>query len=219
MNNANNDANDDGNDGFYYHDAYQIYELLDNKNNNIIWVLPNIVTAIKDLFLRLPSEFKRTFLYGQTLIHKCYENPMPFSSKVSSNNVPSSNSIIDIVLEFYPEALQKEDDNGRLPIHYLLSPKSQWWQQQHYETTSIKDLLEQILILFPDSIVSTTSLRDGGQLPLHLVCQRTTTTTGDNDTNQLVDVIGFFCFLIISSCWLWNFDTNGCATAAAIGEE
>ncbi|OEU06434.1 hypothetical protein FRACYDRAFT_254449 [Fragilariopsis cylindrus CCMP1102] len=122
---------------------------------------------------------------------------MPFSSKVSSNNV-SSNSIIDIILEFYPEALQKEDDNGRLPIHYLLSPKSQWWQQQHYETTSIKDLLEQIIVLFPDSIVSTTSLRDGGQLPLHIVCQRT--TTGDNSTTQLVDAIDLLIHCYPDAC-------------------
>ena len=179
---------------YYYHDAYQIYELLDqNKNTNqIFFDLPNIVTAIKDLFIRSPFESRRTFLYGQTLLHKCYETPMPNVS-----------SIIDILLEFYPEALEKEDDNGRLPIHYLLSPKSSWWQhqlhqcqQQHRqdETTSIKDLLKQIILLFPDSLVSTTSLRDGGQLPLHIVCQRT------NTCSQSVEIIDFLIKCYPDAC-------------------
>jgi hypothetical protein len=239
MNNANNDANG-GNVGdnnsdiiyYYYHDAYQIYELLDNdknKNNNTgctVLIGPNNVNAIKDLFIRLPQESKRTFLYGQTLLHKCYET-MPllqqsqFETSFANNNDYDSHnrssndsdsdsdsaSIIDVLLEFYPDALKKEDDNGRLPIHYLLSPKSRWWQQQQRDTCSIKDLLEQIITIFPDSIVSTTS-RDG-QLPLHIVCQRTTTTgdantnsnsNSNSDNNQLFDVIDFLIKCYPDAC-------------------
>jgi hypothetical protein len=209
---------------YYYHDAYQIYELLDNdnsKNNNTgstVIIGPNNVNAIKDLFIRLPQESKRTFLYGQTLLHKCYKT-MPLSQFASfaadPHNSRSDSSIIDVLLEFYPDALRKEDDHGRLPIHYLLSPQSRWWQQQQQEqddttstTTSIKDLLEQIIIIFPDSIVSKTT--GDGRLPLHIVCQRTTTdtaTTGDTNsytntdiTNQLVDVIDYLIKCYPDSC-------------------
>ena len=129
----------------YYHDAYQIYELLDKSYQD-----PPDPDAMRELFNRKPSEAKREFLYGQTLLHKSFEF---FSHKAD---------VIDVLLRAYPKALEKEDDDGYLPIHRLLSGR---WGGNIKETTA------NIINAYPESLVSSTSV--GGELPLHIASKRT----------------------------------------------
>lgn len=129
----------------YYHDAYQIYELLDKS-----YQIPPDPDAMRDLFIRRPSEAKREFVYGQTLLHKSFEF---FSHKTD---------VIDVILEAYPQSLGKEDDHGYLPIHRLLSGR---WGSNITEMTS------KIINAFPDCLATPTS--KGGELPLHIASKRT----------------------------------------------
>jgi ankyrin repeat protein len=128
----------------YYHDAYQIFELLDKSYQS-----PPDANAMQDLFVRRPSEAKREFVYGQTLLHKAFEF---FSHKTD---------VIDVILEAYPQSLEKEDDFGYLPIHRLLSGR---WGDNISEMTS------KIINAFPDCLVTPTSM--DGELPLHIASKR-----------------------------------------------
>jgi ankyrin repeat protein len=127
----------------YYHDAYQIYEILDKSYQN-----PPDPDAMRDLFIRRPSEATREFVYGQTLLHKSFEF---FSHKTD---------VIDVILEAYPQSLEKEDDHGYLPIHRLLS--GQWGD-------NIKEMTSKIINAFPDCLVTSTST---GLTPLHIASKR-----------------------------------------------
>ncbi len=128
----------------YYHDAYQIYELLDKSHQ-----IPPDPAAMRDLFIRNPSEAKREFVYGQTLLHKSLEC---FSH---------TTDVIDVLLQAYPQAVTKIDDQGFLPIHRLMLGK---WGENITEMTS------KIINAFPDCLVTPTSM--GGELPLHLASKR-----------------------------------------------
>mmetsp|Transcript_12166 Transcript_12166/g.25780 ORF Transcript_12166/g.25780 Transcript_12166/m.25780 type:complete len:449 (-) Transcript_12166:1730-3076(-) len=129
----------------YYHDAYQIYEILDKS-----YQVPPDPDAMQELFVRRPSEAKRKFVYGQTLLHKAFDF---FSHKAD---------VIDVILEAYPQALETEDENGYLPMHRLLSGR---WGD------NIKEMTIKIMNAFPDSLLAPTSV--GGELPLHIASQRT----------------------------------------------
>lgn len=129
----------------YYHDAYQIYELLDKSHQ-----IPPSPDAMRDLFIRRPSEAKRKFLYGQTLLHKSLEC---FSHKTD---------LIDVLLDAYPQSVRKMDEQGYLPIHRLLLGK---WGENIAEMTS------KIMNAFPECLVTPTSM--GGELPLHIASKRT----------------------------------------------
>ena len=170
----------------YYHDVYEIYELLDNTtgggDDHHATTTTSLldVTAMQELFERRPMEVQRTtFVYGQTLFHKfCV-----------STYVSYRRDIGDLLLNRYPDALQKEDDNGLLPIHYLLSPKSRWYNNNSNNNNNskndnyVKEFLHKMLMAYPDSIVATTSI--GGQLPLHLLCQRTAREVENNNHNNI----------------------------------
>lgn len=129
----------------YYHDAYQIYELLDKS-----YEVPPNPDAMRDLFIRRPLEVKREFVYGKTLLHKSFEF---FSHKTD---------IIDVIIEAYPQSLKKKDDHGYLPIHRLLSGR---WGD------NIKEITSKIINAFPECLVTPTSM--GGELPLHIASKRT----------------------------------------------
>ncbi len=143
----------------HYHDSYQIYELLDKSYH-----VPPKSNAMRDLFFRRPSEAKRKFLYGQTLLHKCFEH---FSNE---------SSVIDVLLEAYPQAVRVADDHGYLPIHCLLTGK---WGE------TIVPMVSKLMNLFPDSLLTPTSV---GELPLHLAAKRT-------ETESVVEVVKLLlCF-------------------------
>mmetsp|Transcript_3204 Transcript_3204/g.8657 ORF Transcript_3204/g.8657 Transcript_3204/m.8657 type:complete len:445 (+) Transcript_3204:148-1482(+) len=131
--------------GTFYHDAYQIYELLDESHSNC----PDPV-AMRDLFLRKPLESKREFVYGRTLLHKALEF---FSHRAD---------VIDVILKAYPESAGKEDELGYLPMHHLLSGR---WGD------NISEMTLKILNAFPECLVTPTSM--GGELPLHIASKRT----------------------------------------------
>ena len=141
----------------FYHDAYQIYELLDKSYQD-----PPAPAAMRDLLNRRPSEARRIFVYGQTLLHKAFEF---FSHETE---------VIDILLEAYPRALEKEDDDGYLPIHRLLLGR---WG------CNIKEVMGKIVDAFPECLVTPTAT--GGELPLHIASKRT----------ERVDIIQYLlCF-------------------------
>ena len=129
----------------FYHDAYQIYELLDKSYSTS----PD-PGAMRDLFLRKPSEAKREFVYGQTLLHKSLEF---FSHRAD---------VIDVILEAYPESAGKEDGRGYLPLHILLSGR---WGD------NIREMTSKLISAFPECLVTPTSM--GGELPLHIASKRT----------------------------------------------
>lgn len=129
----------------YYHDAYQIFELLDKSYN-----MPPDPAAMMELFQRKPYEATKTFAYGQTLLHKSFE----FFS--------SHERVIDVLLGAYPEALKKEDDDGYLPIHRLLLGR---WGD------NIPEMVSKIVNAFPECLVTPTLT--GGELPLHIASKRT----------------------------------------------
>ena len=128
----------------HYHDSYQIYELLDKS-----YQTPPNPNAMRDLFFRRPSEAKRKFVYGQTLLHKCFEH---FSNE---------SRVIDVLLDAYPQSVKVGDDDGYLPIHRLLAGK---WGG------NIVEMVSKMMNLFPDSLLTPTSV---GELPLHLAAKRT----------------------------------------------
>ena len=128
----------------FYHDAYQIYELLDKS-----YQIPPDPDAMRDLFIRRPSEAKRKFVYGQTLLHKCFDF---FSHQTD---------VVDVLIEAYPESLKIEDDDGLLPIHHLLAGR---WGENIVEMTS------KLLGQYPESVVAATK---SGELPLHIASKRT----------------------------------------------
>jgi len=202
-NNVNNNSH------IYYHDAYQIYELLDNSTKyggyDDLGGLDS--RAMKELFIRLPFESKRKFLYGQTLLHKCFESlswtgtgtgTRTGTGAIAAAHTSAStqSDIVNVLLDVYPEAIRKEDENGYLPIHcLLLPPPTRTYTACATTTTSsssvtrynnsyhyIKELLPQICLAFPDSIAVKTKI--DGQLPLHIVCQRTNDIQSESDTEN-----------------------------------
>jgi len=169
----------------YYHDAYQIYELFDKKSTKYGYDLGLDSMAMKELFIRIPSESKREFLYGQTLLHKCFES-LSWTGTTKTTAYTTQRDVVNILLDAYPEALTKEDDNGYLPIHCLLLPPptcttSSLTRSNNYYY--IKELLPQICLAFPDSISAKTKI--GGQLPLHIVCQRTSDIGSETENESI----------------------------------
>ena len=75
-----------------YHDAYEVYELLDKWNHRG----PPIPEDVRDLFRRNPDAAKHKFLYGQTLLHKCMEF------------YGGRQDLVQVFLESYPDV-----DNSR----------------------------------------------------------------------------------------------------------
>ena len=128
----------------FYHDAYQIYELLDKS-----YQIPPDPDAMRDLFTLRPSEAEREFIYGQTLLHKSFEY---FSHEID---------VIDVILEAHPQSLKKQDDHGFLPIHRLMSGR---WGE------NIKEMTSKIVNAFPECLLVPTSI---GELPLHIASKRT----------------------------------------------
>lgn len=127
-----------------YHDAYQVYELLDKWNPQG----PPEPSKVQALFQRDPAAASQEFLYGQTLLHKCMEH---YSNQLE---------LITLLIRTYPDALIKRDDNGFLPIHRaLISGAGQ----------PSLDLLQLVLEAAPETILETTPT---GALPLHLACAR-----------------------------------------------
>ena len=88
-------------------------------------------------------------MYGQTLLHKCFEH---FSNE---------SRVIDVLLDAYPQSVKVGDDDGYLPIHRLLAGK---WGG------NIVEMVSKMMNLFPDSLLTPTSV---GELPLHLAAKRT----------------------------------------------
>lgn len=127
-----------------YHDAYQVYELLDKWNPHG----PPDVTKVEGLFQRHPSAARQEFLFGQTLLHKCMEH---YSNELA---------LVQVLIQWYPEALRKQDDNGFLPIHRALIAGA--------GQPTVK-LLRLLLNEAPETILETTP---AGALPLHLACSR-----------------------------------------------
>jgi len=127
-----------------YHDAYQVYELLDKWNP----LGPPKVDQVEDLFQRDPSAALQEFLFGQTLLHKCMEY---YSNRLD---------LVRLFLEAHPKSVTKTDDNGFLPIHRALI------------SATGEPTLALIQLLFdaaPETILQTTP---NGALPLHLACAR-----------------------------------------------
>lgn len=131
-----------------YHDAYQIYELLDKWNHRG----PPLVDDMNRLFETKPQEVQRRFLYGQTLLHRAVES------------FPTRTDVVLCIFEAYPSALEVEDDNGFLVLHRLLF-SGNWYKSQE-----IMAVVPTFLEAHPESILQPTPT---GRLPLHLACQRT----------------------------------------------
>jgi ankyrin repeat protein len=131
-----------------YHDAYQVYELLDRWNHHG----PPNVDDMNRLFSTQPDEVKRRFLYGQTLLHRAVES------------FPTRTDVVLCIWEACPQALSMEDDNGFLVLHRLLF-SGNW-----YKSSEIMALVPIFVESHPESVVAPTPT---GRLPLHLACQRT----------------------------------------------
>ncbi|KAG7370011.1 ankyrin repeat domain protein [Nitzschia inconspicua] len=131
-----------------YHDAYQIYELLDKWNHQG----PPNVEDMNRLFESKSNEVQRRFLYGQTLLHRAVES------------FPTHTDVVLCIFEAFPQALQIEDDNGFLVLHRLLFSGN--WYKSH----EIMALVPQFVESFTESVILPTPT---GRLPLHLACQRT----------------------------------------------
>jgi ankyrin repeat protein len=127
-----------------YHDAYQVYELLDKWNAQG----PPQADQVQALFRRDPASAHQEFLFGQTLLHKCVEY---YSNRID---------LVNIFLDSYPLALTKKDANGFLPIHRALITGAG-------EPTL--ELIQLFVKLAPEILLETTP---NGALPLHLACAR-----------------------------------------------
>jgi ankyrin repeat protein len=127
-----------------YHDAFQVYELLDKWNAQG----PPQADQVQALFSRDPSSAHQEFLFGQTLLHKCVEY---YSNRID---------LVQIFLDSYPQALTKKDANGFLPIHRALISGAG-------EPTL--ELIQLFVTLAPQLLLETTP---NGALPLHLACAR-----------------------------------------------
>ncbi len=127
-----------------YHDAYQVYELLDKWNPQG----PPHPEKVQALFDRNPPVAYQEFLFGQTLLHKCMEH---YSNQLE---------LVKVLIDAYPEALKKSDDNGFLPLHRALIEGT---GQPSLE------LLQVVIPAAPETILETTPT---GALPLHLACAR-----------------------------------------------
>jgi len=131
-----------------YHDAYQIYELLDKWSHRG----PPSLEETRQLFAERPEEAKRLFWNGQTLLHKAVDA------------YPLEVDFLSVLITAFPEALSTQDESGDLPMHLLLS-SSQWKKFQ-----DVKEMIQMCLMEYPEAIVHQNSK---GQLPLHLACNRT----------------------------------------------
>jgi ankyrin repeat protein len=127
-----------------YHDAWEIYELLDKFN----YQGPPKPYLMAQLFSEKPDEARRRFSYGYTLLHKAVKG---FSSH---------SDVIDVLLSAYPEALVQIDDTGFLPIHQLLLETTSWGD-------NICDLVKRFISSYPETILAITPC---GKCPLHIAC-------------------------------------------------
>ena len=126
-------------------DSYAVWELLDIWNHRG----PPIAEDVRRLFRRDPDSAKKEFLYGQTLLHRCMDT---YGDRVE---------LVKVLLEAYPRALLKTDDNGFLPLHRALM--SEHWNPN-------REIVELLISQAPETIISAGPT---GALPLHLACRRT----------------------------------------------
>ena len=123
-----------------YTDAYALADDLNALNLDE----PN-VDEIRDLFRRDPTAAKYQDFSQQTLLHKCLEH------------FPHRHDLVDVFIEFYPEALMQEDDAGNLPIELFINKVDKKPQITF-------NLLVEIC---PEALLHENKQ---GQLPLHLAC-------------------------------------------------
>ena len=155
-----------------YHDAYEIYELLDSWNHRG----PPIAENARRLFLSKPDEARRRFLYGQTLLHKCIES---YGDKID---------LIEVLIEGHPDALMVIDDNGYLPLHIALKcSKGRTWNLT-------LELVKLLINHSPESIITAIE-SSSGALPLHLACQLTNNpariNTNDSISSSIADIVQY----------------------------
>jgi ankyrin repeat protein len=127
-----------------YHDAYEVYDLLDKWNLRG----PPLPENIRDLFHRHPDAAKQVFLTGQTLLHKCLEF---YSNRMD---------LVQLFLEANPKALAEPDDNGFLPLHRALISAN---------CPPSLELIQFFVHEYPEAILTAIP---SGALPLHLASSR-----------------------------------------------
>ena len=85
----------------------------------------------------------------QTSRHTCIECGLPWFTD------PPAKDVIEFLLQLYPEAAQKKDVSGKLPLHYACSRQVS------------RDGMELLLQAYPNAVQETCAQ---GMLPLHYAC-------------------------------------------------
>jgi ankyrin repeat protein len=125
-----------------YSDGYDVFSRLDRWNQIRG---PPRTKDVLDLFQRQPAAARHVGLGGRTLVHKCLEF------------YGGSLLTLLVLVEWYPEALLKPDDDGLLPIHTALA-------NEHYPSL---DAVRLLVEKCPEALLYEDA---NGRLPLHFAC-------------------------------------------------
>lgn len=131
-----------------YVDEYQIYELLDRWNP----FGPPVPEEVSNLFRQKPEAARRTFAYGQTMLHKLMQN--------HSNRL----DLAKIFLDAHPESISKVDNDGYLPLHRALLAENK---------KPDLEVIKFLVLSAEETILESTSM---GEFPLHLACKYSSST-------------------------------------------
>jgi len=131
-----------------YHSSIEVFDLLDRWNSSG----PPNVDLLRDLFRREPDEARRVSnIKNRTLLHKCLEYHGTFKK---------NEDLVRLLVEFYPDAVSIQDDDGYLPLHLAVCNVE--------KTSSGLSVVQFLVEMHPESVITETN---EGQLPLHLACQ------------------------------------------------